>query len=72
MAVLLSSIEDHDRFGRHIAIKAAFSRGSSAAFDYFDERFGITDGKHWILIDVLYFLLCGVPITSPRALLGPL
>jgi hypothetical protein len=70
MVVLLSSIEDHDPFGRHMAIKAAFARGSSAAFDYFDERFGITDGKHWILIDVLYFLLRGVPITSPRVPIG--
>jgi hypothetical protein len=49
MAVLLSSIEDHDQFGRHMAIKAAFARGSSAAFDYLDERFRIAEGKHWIL-----------------------
>lgn len=69
MVVLLSSIEDHDRFGRHMAIKAAFARESSAAFDYFDERFGITHGKHWMLIDVLYFLLRGA-ITSPRVPIG--
>jgi hypothetical protein len=56
MAVLLSSIEDHDSFGRHMAIKAAFARGSNAAFDCFDQRFGIADGGHWILTDLLYFL----------------
>ena len=59
MAVLLSSIEDQDSFARHMAIKAAFARGSSAAFDYLDERFGIADGKHWILVYVLYFLRDG-------------
>jgi HEAT repeat protein len=31
MTALLSSMEDHDWFGRHMAIKAAFARGSSAA-----------------------------------------
>src|SRR5215813_12070097 len=28
MAVLMSAIEDHDRFGRHMALKAAFACGS--------------------------------------------
>jgi hypothetical protein len=59
MAVLLSLIEDHDSFARHMAIKAAFARGSKAAFDYLDERFGILEGKHWILVDVLFFLRNG-------------
>jgi hypothetical protein len=59
MAVLLSSIEDHDWFGRHMAIKAAFASGSTAAFDYLDERFGITDGRHWIVPDVLRILWNG-------------
>jgi len=59
MAALLSSIEDHDWFGRHMAIKAAFAHGSAAAFDYLDERFGIADGRHWIWPDVLRFLWNG-------------
>src|SRR5262245_42372239 len=59
MVALLSSIEDYDWFGRHMAIKAAFAGGSSAAFDYLDERFGIGEGRHWILTDVLHFLCHG-------------
>jgi hypothetical protein len=59
MAVLLSSIEDYDCFGRHMAIKAVFAHGSSAAFDYFDERFGIADGRHSSLTDVLRFVCKG-------------
>ena len=57
-AALVSSIEDHDpmMFAQHMALKAVFARGSSAAFDYLDERFGIADGKHWILVHVLNFL----------------
>jgi hypothetical protein len=59
MAALLSAIEDHDDFGRHMAIKAAFAYDSSAAFDSLDERFGITDGRHWIWPDVFRFLWNG-------------
>src|SRR5215467_11134298 len=59
MTALLSSIEDQDWFARHMAIKAAFARGSSVAFDYLDERFWIADGKHWILVDVFHFLWNG-------------
>jgi hypothetical protein len=59
MTVLLSSIEDHDHFARHMAIKAAFARGSSAAFDTLDVRLRIADGKHWVSVDVLYFLRDG-------------
>jgi hypothetical protein len=66
MAVLLSSIEDQDSFAQHMAIKAAFARGSSAAFDYLDERFGIVDGKHWILAHVLYFLRDGGIGSNPE------
>src|SRR5262249_6044648 len=59
MAALLSSIEDHDGFARHMAIKAAFGAGSTAAFDYLDERFGIAEGRHWIWPGVLRFLWNG-------------
>ena len=59
MAALLSSIEDHDGFPRHMAIKAAFAAGSTGAFDYLDERFGIAEGRHWIWPDVLRFLWNG-------------
>jgi hypothetical protein len=59
MDALLSSIEDQDWFARHIAIKAVFARGSTPAFDYLDERFGILDGKHWILADIFHFLWNG-------------
>src|SRR5258708_3009064 len=59
MAALLSAIEDHDDFGRHMAIKAAFAHGSSAAFDSLNERFGIVEGRHWILPNVLRFLWNG-------------
>ena len=59
MAVLMSAIEDHNSFGQHMAIKAAFAAGSTAAFDYLDERFGIADGRHWIWPGVLRFLWNG-------------
>jgi hypothetical protein len=59
MAVLLSFIEDHDGFARHMAVKAAFAAGSTAAFDYLDERFGIAEGRHWIWPYVLRFLWNG-------------
>jgi hypothetical protein len=42
-----------------MAIKAAFARGSGAAFDYLDERLGILAGDHWVLADVFYFLRTG-------------
>jgi len=42
-----------------MAIKAAFAAGSTAAFDYLDERFGIAEGRHWIWPDVLRFLWNG-------------
>jgi hypothetical protein len=56
MEALLSSIEDHDWFARHMAFKAAFARGSGAAFDYLNARYGIATSEHWILGHVLGFL----------------
>lgn len=56
MAALVTQLEDHDYFGRYMALMAVFAQGSGAAYDYLDRRFGIVEGKHWVLKDVFGFL----------------
>jgi hypothetical protein len=66
LAALLFLLEDQEHFAQHMAIKAVFARGSGPAYEYFDTRFGIADGRHWVLWHVFSFLSEGGLGSAPH------